>query len=76
MAQQEVPVEQREGAGARPGALFETFHGVFRALATTRPFSMRATPPPSTWNFWPGSVSAASARNAKAMTGIGEWYAP
>jgi hypothetical protein len=26
-------------------------------------------PPPSTWNFWPGTVSAASARKAKSMSG-------
>src|SRR6185312_13060435 len=36
---------------------------------------MRATPPPRTWNFWPGIVSAASARKAKSMSGMTGWYA-
>src|SRR5260221_3933076 len=36
---------------------------------------MRATPPPSTWNFWPGTVSAASARKAKSMSVMARWYA-
>src|SRR5215213_11733467 len=27
-------------------------------------------PPPRTWNFWPGGVSAASARKANSISGI------
>src|SRR5689334_21693571 len=33
-------------------------------------------PPPRTWNFWPGWVSAASARNANSMSGIRQIVAP